>query len=104
MSSSAISALGGIDSAALNPIFAAIQAAAKPPASTAPAAAAPTSGAAQPILLIPTKPPLSAAVMAVLLGRQSSSDGASVGGHAGDQRPVDGGRTTGNNNPVAPLG
>jgi hypothetical protein len=48
----------------------------------------------QPILLVPTKPPLSAAVMAELIGQQASpfasTGGPFAGGQlAGDQKSVD---------------
>jgi hypothetical protein len=42
--------------------------------------------------------------MAVLLGRQASSDGAAIGGHAGGQGPVDGATTVSNNQTVRSLG
>jgi hypothetical protein len=102
MSSSAISGLSGIVSAPLDAIFAAVQPSAKPQATTAPPD--PAANGAQRILLVPTKPPLSAAVMAVLIGRQTSSDSFSMGGYASNQRPADGATTAGNRQAIPPSG
>lgn len=104
MSSSAISGLDGIASAPFDPMVAAIQAPAKPQATTAPAPAAPAFNGVQPILLVPTKPPLSAAVMAELLGQQTSSFGGTTGSYPGDQRPVDRATSVSNNQAVPSLG
>jgi hypothetical protein len=102
MSSSAISGLSGTVAAPLNAIFATAQVSAKPQATTP--SAAPTANGGQPILLVPTKPPLSAAVMAVLIGRQTSLDGSSTGGYASNQRPLDGATTAGNIQEIPPSG
>jgi hypothetical protein len=85
MSSSAISGVGGTVPAPLNPTAAVAQVAAKP--QTAPAAQ--TANGVQPILLVPTKPPLSAAVMAELLGQPTSPYGGSVGDYTRAQKPTD---------------
>jgi hypothetical protein len=85
MSSTAISGVGGTVSAPVTPISAAPQVAAK--SQTAPAAQTPNG--VQPILLVPTKPPLSAAVMAELLGHQLSPYGTSMGDYTRDQKPTD---------------
>jgi len=85
MSPSAISGVGGTVSAPPTPISATPRVAAK--SQTAPAAQ--TANGVQPILLVPTKPPLSAAVMAELLGQQPSPYGASIGDYTRDQKPAD---------------
>ena len=69
-------------SAPPNPTLAVSQVAAKSHA----ASAAQAANGVQPILLVPTKPPLSAAVMAELLGQQPSPYGAGLGDYAGDQK------------------
>jgi hypothetical protein len=104
MSSSAIFGLSGIAPTPSDPTFAAIQAAAKPQATSAPAPAAPAFNGVQPILLVPTKPPLSAAVMAELLGQQTSPFGSAGGENARDQNPVHGTTTMSNIQPVPSLG
>jgi hypothetical protein len=104
MSSSAISGLNGIASAPLDPTFAAIQAAAKPQATTAPAPAAPAFNDTQPILLVPTKPPLSAAVMAELLGQSTSPFGSTSGGNTPVQNPVHSATAINANQTVPSLG
>lgn len=82
MSSSAIAGVGGTVLAPLNPISASPQAAAQPQAAQA-------INGVQPILLVPTKPPLSAAVMAELLGQQPAPYGGSIGDYPKDQKPTD---------------
>jgi hypothetical protein len=89
MSSSAITGLSGTASAPLNLPIIAVQAAAKTQATTAAHAAAGTNDA-EPILMVPTKPPLSPAVMAELIGQQSSSYGSVGGGYSSDQKPAAG--------------
>jgi len=84
MSSSAITGLSGIAPAPPSQAIAAVQTAAKP--QTAPTA----SSDVQPILMVPTKPPLSAAVMAELIGQQTSSYGSLVGSYSSDQKPIAG--------------
>ena len=89
MSSSAITGLSGIASTPLNPPIAAVQAAASSQATPAPVATDPNG--VKPILMVPTKPPLSAAVMAELIGQQTSSSYGSIAGlHAGDQKSAEG--------------
>jgi hypothetical protein len=85
MSSSAIMGLSGIAPAAPSLAIAAVQTAAKPPTAT-PA----SNDVQQPILMVPTKPPLSAAVMAELIGQQTSSYGSLVGSYSADQKPAAG--------------
>jgi hypothetical protein len=97
MSSSAISGIGGTVPAVLSPTVAAIQATAQTQAAQTP----PGSNGAPPILLIPTKPPLSAAVMAALLGQQTSSYGSAIEDYARNQKQADGAPATGNG-PVIP--
>lgn len=84
MSSSAISGLGGSAAAPLTLTPEAIQALANPQttAQPAPAPAASSSNGVQPILLVPTKPPLSSAVMAELMGHQTSPYGSAATGNA----------------------
>jgi hypothetical protein len=80
MSLSATSAPADIAAAAPDPTIAvsASVAASEPGAQTV--------SVTQPILIIPTKPPLSPAIMAELIGRQASLDGSP----AGDRRLFDG--------------
>jgi hypothetical protein len=87
MSSSAISGLNGMVSVPLNPTQAVLQADAKQQTVTEPASA---SSAVQPILMVPTKPPLSPAVMAELIGRQASPYGSPLADYAGGQPPQEG--------------
>jgi hypothetical protein len=104
MSSNAISGVGGIASAPLNPTFLAIQSAAKAQPATTPAPAPPASNGVQPILLVPTKPPLSSAVLAELIGQQISPYGSSVGQYSGYERPADSATATGTDHGVSSLG
>ena len=94
MSSSAISGIGRIVQAPLNLASTAVQASTKPQAATEPAIPAAASNAVQPILMVPTKPPLSAAVMAELIGRQVSPYGFPLADYAGYQTPGNGPATT----------
>jgi hypothetical protein len=87
MSSSTLSALSGIAPVRIEPIFAAAQIAGQQQPTTEPA---PAFNTAQPILMVPTKPPLSPAVMAELIGQQTSPYGSVIGGPIKDQRPADG--------------
>lgn len=82
MSSSTISGLSGMVSVPLSPTPAVVQTDANPQSATEPAA---VYGAAQPILMVPTKPPLSPAVMAELIGRQASPYGSPLADYAGGQ-------------------
>ena len=86
MSLSTISGLSGIISVPLNPSPAVLQADAQTQSTTEQAAA---SGAVQPILMVPTKPPLSPAVMAELIGRQASPYGSPLADYAGGQASGD---------------
>ena len=97
MSSSAITGLSGIAPAAPSRAIASVQTAAKPPTTT-PA----NNDAQQPILMVPTKPPLSAAVMAELIGQQTSSYGSLVGSYSTDQKSVAGIPSTANTNQGSP--
>ncbi len=98
MSSSAISGIGGTVPAPLTPALAAIQTSAQTQAKPSP----PTANGEQPILLIPTKPPLSAAVMAALLGQQTSLYGSAVGDYTQDQKPGDNGSATAGGQGIPP--
>jgi hypothetical protein len=95
MSMSAISGISGLAPAPLDLTTVAAQAAAKPQAPTDTATAAPATNAMQPILMVPTKPPLSAAVMNELIGRQVSPYGSIVGDYGRDQAPAEGATTPG---------
>jgi len=104
MSSSAIDVVNGIASPpALDSSLAAVQASPKPQATTTQASATPASttqasttqapatssiNGTQQILLIPTKPPLSAKVMAELLGEPMSLFGTAAGETTRDQYPA----------------
>lgn len=95
MSSSVTSELSGIASAQLNLTSAATKASAVTQASAAAPTAASDANSTPPLLMVPTKPPLSNAVMAELIGRQSSSYGPVDGTYTGDQPAVDGTVLTG---------
>jgi hypothetical protein len=77
--------LSGIAPAAPSLAIAAVQTAAKPQTATTA-----SNDVQQPILMVPTKPPLSAAVMAELIGQQTSSYGSLVGSHSADQKTIAG--------------
>jgi hypothetical protein len=77
--------LSGIAPAPPSLAIAAVQTAAKPQTTTTA-----SNDVQQPILMVPTKPPLSAAVMAELIGQQTSSYGSLVGSHSADQKTIAG--------------
>jgi hypothetical protein len=85
MSSSAITGLSGIAPALPSLAIATVQTAAKP--QTTPTA---SNGVQQPLLMVPTKPPLSAAVMAELIGQQTSPYGSPVRSYSANQNPIAG--------------
>jgi len=80
--SSTITGLSGIAAVLPSLNVSSVQASAKPPA--APAA---FGDAQQPLLMVPTKPPLSEAVMAELMSRQSPSPYGALSG--GQPKPND---------------
>jgi hypothetical protein len=82
MSIDAVAGLSGSDFASLNRGYPATQVSAVTPSAAAAAAAAAkgpagASPVTQPLLLVPTQPPLTATVLAELIGRHLSATGLS---------------------------
>ena len=88
MLTSAISGIDGVGSAPLNSTWMGSATAATSPAATHAPNAAAATGAGKPFLIIPTKPPLSAAIMAELMGRPVLTFGYPAGTTTGGQSPV----------------
>ncbi len=76
MSSNVISGISGAAPAPVNLTSAEVQAPAKVSAAAEAAASQPGATPAQTIMMVPTRPPLSNAVMAELMGQQASVFGS----------------------------